>query len=174
MRLRLFPGLLRAGTPVPAFPIVAYSPEDALGSDEYDNDDREPEDHALNPGEARAELGVEHFGNRDEYGGADHRAPNRADAAEHRHRQRLRGDEHTEHGRRRDHEKDDRVEGADSRRERAADGDRAQLPSQCVDPGRLGRRLVLLDRKQGHAESERSIQRVISTIPTSSASANAV
>ena len=60
-------------------------------------DDRHAVHHALDAGQDIAQFRVQRFRQRHQDGGADHRPPDRGDAAEQRHHDGLRGDQHAEH-----------------------------------------------------------------------------
>src|SRR5690606_39936111 len=106
----------------------APPPDDTVGRDHHDRDARGDVDHAVDPGDDMAALGMQDVRKRYERRGADDRAPYRADPAEHRDDQRLRRHEHAEHGRRRDDQQHYGVEAADRPGHRAAQRDRFQLP----------------------------------------------
>jgi hypothetical protein len=115
-------------------------------------DDRKPEDDALNAGKARSHFRVQRLRERNQDDAADHRSPDRADAAEHRNRQRLRRDQHAEHRLRGHDQQHHGIEAADRAGDGAAEADRAQLPGERVDAGGFRRCLVLLDGEQRHTE----------------------
>ncbi len=98
-------------------------------------------------------MGLQGVAERHQHRGPDHRPPHRGDAAEEGDDQRLGRGQDAKDAVRRHHQKNDRVEPAGRRGECAAEHDRAHFPAPGVDPGRLGRRLVLFDREQRHAEA---------------------
>ena len=105
------------------------------------------------PGRIVAQFRVQGFGQRHQDGGADHRPPDRGDAAEQRHHHRLRRDQHAEHRIRRHHQQHAGIEAAGRRGDHARHDQRAHLPQPGVDAGGLGRQFVLPDRQQGEAEA---------------------
>ena len=132
---------------------VPDGPEQPVGCGQHDGDDGHAVDHALDAGQDIAQFRVQRFRQRHQDGGADHRPPDRGDAAEQRHHHRLRRNQHAEHRIRRHHQQYAGIEAAGGRSDHAGHDQCSHFPQPGVDTGRLGCQFVLPDREQREAEA---------------------